>query len=134
MALTYPLFDSTGSIFQGGYYTVDSFATWQYTQSLTCPFPPCINALGRPIAQLGSIDEFQSAASSVYNGLTLSINRRVARGAYLRLSYTYAHAIDDGQDALVAGSRPRCRIRTIPTASGDPASLTSATASWPRFR
>lgn len=27
-ALTYPIFDSTGSIFQGGYYTVDSFATW----------------------------------------------------------------------------------------------------------
>ncbi len=103
VALTYPLFDSTGTIFQGGYYTVDSFATWQYTQSLTCPFPPCINALGRPIAQLGSIDEFQSAASSVYNGLTLRIDRRMARGTYLHLSYTYAHAIDDGQDALVAG-------------------------------
>jgi hypothetical protein len=104
VALTYPIFDSTGSIFENGYYTVDSFATWQYTQSLTCPFPPCINPLGRPIAQLGAIDEFQSAASSVYNGLTLSINRRVSRGAYLRLAYTYAHAIDDGQDALVAGS------------------------------
>jgi hypothetical protein len=104
VALTYPIFDSTGSIFQGGYYTVDSFATWQYTQSLTCPFPPCINPLGRPIAQLGAIDEFQSAASSVYNGATLSINRRMARGTYLRLAYTYAHAIDDGQDALVAGS------------------------------
>jgi hypothetical protein len=103
VALTYPIFDSTGSIFQGGYYTVDSFATWQYTQSLTCPFPPCINPLGRPIAQLGAIDEFQSAASGVYNGATLSINRRMARGTYLRLSYTYARAIDDGQDALVAG-------------------------------
>ena len=103
VALTYPIFDSTGSIFQNGYYTVDSFATWQFTQSLTCPFPPCINPLGRPIAQLGAIDEFQSAAGSVYNGATLSINRRMARGTYLRLSYTYAHAIDDGQDALVAG-------------------------------
>jgi hypothetical protein len=103
VALTYPIFDSTGSIFQGGSYTVDSFATWQFTRSLTCPFPPCINPLGRPIAQLGAIDEFQSAASSVYNGATLSINRRMARGTYVRLSYTYAHAIDDGQDALVAG-------------------------------
>jgi hypothetical protein len=102
-ALTYPIFDSTGSIFQGGYYTVDSFATWQFTQSLTCPFPPCINPLGRPIAQLGAIDEFQSASSSYYNGGTLSINRRVTHGSYLRLSYTYARAIDDGQDALVAG-------------------------------
>ena len=104
VALTYPIFDSTGSIFQNGYYTEDSFATWQFTRSLTCPFPPCINPLGRPIAQLGAIDEFQSAASSLYNGATISINRRVSRGTYLRLSYTYAHAIDDGQDALVAGS------------------------------
>src|SRR5579872_754300 len=42
-ALTYPIFDSTGSIFQGGYYTVDSFATWQFTRTLDCPWPPCIN-------------------------------------------------------------------------------------------
>jgi hypothetical protein len=100
---SYPIFDSTGSIFQGGYYTVDSFATWQFTRSLTCPWPPCINPLGRPIAQLGAINEFQSAASSYYSGATLSINRRVTRGTYLRFSYSYAHAIDDGQDALVAG-------------------------------
>jgi hypothetical protein len=101
--LTYPIFDSTGSIFQGGSYTVDSFATWQFTRTLDCPFPPCINPLGRPIAQLGAIDEFQSAASSLYNGATLSVNRRVTRGSYFRLAYTYARAMDDGQDALVAG-------------------------------
>jgi hypothetical protein len=100
---TYPIFDSTGSLFQGGYYTVDTFATWQFTRSLTCPWPPCINPLGRPIAQLGAIDEFQSAASSYYSGATLSVNRRMAQGVYLRLAYTFAHAIDDGQDALVAG-------------------------------
>ena len=103
VALDYPIFDSTGSIFQGGTYRVDSFATWEFTQSLTCPWPPCINPLGRPIAALGSINEFQSAASSYYSGATLAVNRRVAQGTYLRLSYTYAHAIDDGQDALVAG-------------------------------
>jgi hypothetical protein len=102
-ALTYPIFDSTGSVFQGGYYTVDSFATWQFTRTLDCPWPPCINPLGRPIAELGTIDEFQSAASSNYSGATLSINRRVAHGTYARLSYTYARAVDDGQDALVAG-------------------------------
>jgi hypothetical protein len=120
VALNYPLFDSTGSIFQGGYYTVDSFATWQYTQSLTCPFPPCINPLGRPIAQLGAIDEFQSAASSVYNGATLSINRRMPRGTYLRLSYTYAHAIDDGQDALVAGEPATVQNAYQPNAERGP--------------
>ena len=117
---TYPLFNSTGSIFENGYYTVDSFATWQFTRSLTCPFPPCINPLGRPIAQLGSIDEFQSAATSMYNGATLSINRRMARGTYLRLSYTYARAIDDGQDALVAGEPATVQNSYQPNAERGP--------------
>ena len=120
ITLAYPIFDSTGSIFQGGYYTVDSFATWQYTRSLACPFPPCINPLGRPIAQLGAINEFQSAASSYYNGATLSINRRVSRGTYLRLAYTYAHAIDDGQDALVAGQPATVQNSYNPSAERGP--------------
>ena len=119
-ALTYPIFDSTGSIFQGGYYSVDSFATWQFTQSLTCPWPPCINPLGRPIAQLGAINEFQSAASSHYNGATLSLNRRVAHGLYLRLSYTYARAMDDGQDALVAGQPATVQNSYVPNAERGP--------------
>jgi hypothetical protein len=119
-ALTYPIFDSTGSIFQGGYYTVDSFATWQFTQSLTCPWPPCINPLGRPIAQLGAIDEFQSQAFSIYSGATLSINRRVARGTYLRISGTYAHSVDDGQDALVAGQPATVQNSYAPNAERGP--------------
>jgi len=120
VALSYPIFDSTGSNFSGGYYSVDSFATWQFTPSLTCPFPPCINPLGRPIAQLGAINEFQSAASSVYNGATLAINRRVARGTYFRLAYTFARAIDDGQDALVAGQPATVQNSYDPTAERGP--------------
>jgi hypothetical protein len=120
IALTYPIFDSTGSIFEGGYYTVDSFATWQFTRTLECPWPPCINPLGRPIAQLGSINEFQSAASSNYNGATLSINRRIARGTYFRLSYTYARAMDDGQDALVAGQPATVQNSYGPSAERGP--------------
>src|SRR5581483_6107989 len=119
-ALTYPIFDSTGSVYQNSYYSVDSFATWQFTRTLDCPWPPCINPLGRPIAQLGTIDEFQSAASSYYNGATLSINRRVARGSYLRLSYTYARAIDDGQDALVAGQPATVQNSYDPNAERGP--------------
>lgn len=120
VAVQYPIFDSTGSIFSGGYYTVDSFATWQFTRTQDCPWPPCINPLGRPIAQLGAINEFQSAASSVYNGATLSVNRRVARGSYVRLSYTYAHAIDDGQDALVAGQPATVQNSYMPNAERGP--------------
>jgi hypothetical protein len=120
IARTYPIFDSTGSVFENSYYTVDSFATWQFTRTLDCPWPPCINPLGRPIAQLGTIDEFQSAASSNYSGATLSINRRVARGSYLRRSYTYARAIDDGQDALVAGQPATVQNSYEPNAERGP--------------
>ena len=114
--LSYPIFDPTGLTFQNSYYTIDSFSTWQFTKSLTCPWPPCINPLARPYAQLGSINEFQSAASSYYNGATLSVNRRIARGAYARLSYTLARAIDDGQDALVAGQPATVQNSFNPTA------------------
>jgi hypothetical protein len=101
--VSYPVFDSSGTNFLGAYDTVDSFSTWQLTRSLTCPFPPCINPLARPLPQLGSINVFESAASSVYHGATLSIRRHMTSGIYFMLSYTFAHAIDDGQDALVAG-------------------------------
>ena len=120
IALSYPIFDSTGSTFEGGYYTIDSFSTWQFTRTLTCPWPPCINPLGRPIAQLGAINEFQSAASSNYNGATLSMNRRIARGTYFRLSYTYARAMDDGQDALVAGQPATVQNSYVPSAERGP--------------
>ncbi|MFY9676820.1 MAG: TonB-dependent receptor [Terriglobales bacterium] len=100
---SYPIFDPTGSQFQNSYYGVESFSTWQTTYSISCPYPPCINPLQRPIPQLGAIDQFESAASSVYHGMTVSLNRRMSRGLSFRLSYTWAHAIDDGQDALVAG-------------------------------
>jgi hypothetical protein len=101
--VSYPVFDPSGTNFLGTYDSVDSFSTWQQTQSLTCPFPPCINPLARPIPQLGSINVFESASSSVYNDATLSIRRRMTSGIYFMLSYTFAHAVDDGQDALVAG-------------------------------
>lgn len=100
---SYPIYDPTGSTFQNTFYNVESFATWQTSYSLSCPYPPCINPLQRPVAQLGAIDQYESAASSVYNGMTLSLNKRMSRGMYFRLAYTWAHAIDDGQDALVAG-------------------------------
>jgi hypothetical protein len=102
---SYPVFDPTGTNFLGTYVDVPSFSTWQMTQSMTCPWPPCINPLARPISQLGAINEFDSAASSFYHGATLSLQRRMTNGFYFRLAYTYSHAYDDGQDALVA-NRP----------------------------
>jgi hypothetical protein len=99
----YPVFDENDQ-FTGDFYTVDSFAGWRFTRSLTCPFPPCIDPLQRPISGVGEIREFESSAASVYHSLTISAKRRVGSGLYFRLGYTWAHAIDTLQDALVAGS------------------------------
>jgi Carboxypeptidase regulatory-like domain/TonB dependent receptor len=96
----YPVFSSDGSTFTGDYMQVESFSTWQTARNVACAFPPCINDLQRPIAQLGAIDLFESAATSTYHGLTVSARRRMARGIYFRLGYTFAKSIDDGQDAL----------------------------------
>ncbi len=96
---SYPIYDSTGYIFQNQFYNVESFAT---QSGIGCPYSPCF-VLNRKIPQLGAIDQFESAASSVYNGMTVSLHKRISGGMYFRLAYTWAHAIDDGQDALVAG-------------------------------
>lgn len=100
---SYPIYDSAGENFTSSYYTVDSFSTWQTTQSMSCPYPPCINDVARPVPELSAINQFDSAATSIYHGLTASLRRRMTHGFYFRLAYTWAHAIDDGQDALVAG-------------------------------
>lgn len=103
LSVSYPVYDQSGANFLGSYYDVASFSTWQMTRSISCPFPPCINPLQRPLSQLDAVNVFESAASSVYHGMTLSVRRRMTDGLYFRLAYTYAHAVDDGQDALLAG-------------------------------
>jgi hypothetical protein len=113
--VTYPVFDGSG-INQMGTYDLATFSSWQMTRSLTCPFPPCINPLARPISQLGAINQFESVASSDYNGATISVHRRMTRGLYFRLAYTWAKAIDNGPDALVAG-RPVTVQNSYSTAS-----------------
>ena len=42
---SYPIYDSTGNSFQNSFYNVESFSTWQTTHSISCPYPPCINAV-----------------------------------------------------------------------------------------
>jgi len=101
---SYPIYDPTGIEFQNSFYNVESFSTWQMTRSVGCSYPPCISALIRPTPQLGAVNQFESAASSVYHGMTVSVRKRMSRGLYFRLAYTWAHSVDDGQDALVAGS------------------------------
>ncbi|HZR31794.1 MAG TPA: carboxypeptidase regulatory-like domain-containing protein [Terriglobales bacterium] len=117
--VSYPVFDPSGSTFLGT-YTVDTFSGWQMSRSLTCHFPPCINPLLRPIARLGAINVFESAATSDYHGATLSIRRRMTSGLYFRLAYTFAHAIDNGQDALVTGTPVNVQNSASPNSERGP--------------
>ena len=96
----YPIYNDQ-SVFTGDYYSVESFATWQTTRSVDCPYPPCLNDVQRPDPRLGTINSFESAASSEYNGLTLLLKGRVSKQLFVRVGYTFAKAIDDGPDALV---------------------------------
>ena len=56
VTVPYPVFDASGATFLGSYHNVDSFSTLQFTRSLDCIFPPCINTLARPIPQLSAIE------------------------------------------------------------------------------
>ncbi len=96
---SYPIYDPTGYTFQNAFYNVWSFAKWQTSATISCPYPPCINTLDRPIPQLGAVDQYQSAGASFYNGMTVSLRKRMSKGMDFRLAYTWAHAIDNGQDA-----------------------------------
>ncbi len=99
----YPIYNDDGSVFLNSYYQVASFSTWQTTPSVTCPYPPCINDIQRPDPRLGTINSFESSASSVYNGMTITVKRPFTNGLFFLVGYTFAKAIDDGQDSLVAG-------------------------------
>ena len=98
----YPVYNDQ-SVFTGQYYSVESFATWQTSRSVDCPYPPCINDVQRPDPRLGTINSFESAASSVYNGGTFLLKGQVNKRLFVHLGYTFAKAIDDGTDSLVVG-------------------------------
>ncbi len=98
----YPVYNDTGSVFLG-MYDVASFVTTQTAPSATCPYPPCLNPLQRPDPRLGAINSFESAASSTYNGVTMSLKRQMNHGMYFQVGYTLAKAMDNGPDALVVG-------------------------------
>ena len=98
----YPVYNDGDSVFLG-MYDVASFATWQTTPTVTCPYPPCINPVQRPDPRLGAINSFESAASSTYQGMTVSLKRQMNRGTYFQVGYTWAQAMDNGPDALVIG-------------------------------
>jgi hypothetical protein len=66
------------------------------------PFPQQIGRLVFPPARLSSqfdnVYQWENHASSVYNGLSLSLNRRLSNEISFSGSYTFSKAIDDASD------------------------------------
>jgi outer membrane receptor protein involved in Fe transport len=53
----------------------------------------------RPVSAFNRIDQFESTASSIYNGLIVSLNKRFSHNLQGMMSYTWGHVIDNGPDA-----------------------------------
>jgi hypothetical protein len=52
-----------------------------------------------PITGFGRIEQFQSSANSVYNGLIVQVNKRFSQNYQFLASYTFGKVIDNGPDA-----------------------------------
>lgn len=61
----------------------------------TVPASAGVPNLGRPDPNWGNIGRFEGSGDSYYNGLVVSFNKRAARWANVRLSYTLSKTTDD---------------------------------------
>lgn len=61
----------------------------------TVPASAGIPNLGRPDPNWGNIGRFEGSGDSLYDGLVVSFNKRAARWANVRVSYTLSKATDD---------------------------------------
>jgi hypothetical protein len=53
----------------------------------------------RPVTGFARIEQFESSANSIYNGLTVQVNKRFSRNYQFLASYTFGKVIDDNPDA-----------------------------------
>ena len=47
-----------------------------------------------------AVNYVESSAQSSYNALQLEVQKRLGRGSYVNMSYTWAHSLDDNSDVL----------------------------------
>jgi hypothetical protein len=65
-----------------------------------CPTSVCTNGFAglptsAPNPALGAVNQFISAGTASYNGLTISLQRRFAAGISFNFNYTWSHNLDD---------------------------------------
>ena len=75
-----------------------------------CPASVCTSGFaGLPTdpanPAFGTVLQYMSAATSNYNGLTISLQRRLAAGLTFNLNYTWSHALDDVSNGGVSNEQ-----------------------------
>jgi len=77
----------------------------------TTPASAGVPNLGRPDPNWGNISRFESSGDSYYDGLIVSFNKRAARWANLRVSYTLSKTIDDAGNFFFSSVQNNFDIR-----------------------
>lgn len=77
----------------------------------TVPVSAGIPNLGRPDPNWGNISRFESSGNAYYNGMVVSFNKRAARWANLRVSYTLSKTIDDAGNFFFSSVQNNFNIR-----------------------
>ena len=67
--------------------------------------------LGRPNPNFGNIAQYDSLGRSRYDGLTMSTRATLARWGHVRVSYTFAKALDDAGNAFFSSPQDNFDIR-----------------------
>jgi hypothetical protein len=77
----------------------------------TVPASAGIPNLGRPDPNWGNISRFESSGNSYYDGMVVSFNKRAARWANVRASYTFSKTIDDAGNFFFSSVQDNFNIR-----------------------
>jgi hypothetical protein len=77
----------------------------------TVPASAGIPNLGRPDPNWGNISRFESSGTSNYDGMVVSFNKRAARWANVRVSYTLSKTIDDAGNFFFSSVQDNFNIR-----------------------
>jgi Carboxypeptidase regulatory-like domain/TonB dependent receptor len=77
----------------------------------TVPTSTGIPNLGRPDPNWGNISRFESSGNSYYDGMVVSFNKRAARWANVRVSYTLSKTIDDAGNFFFSTVQNNFNIR-----------------------
>ncbi len=77
----------------------------------TVPASAGIPNLGRPDPNWGNISRYEGVGDSYYNGMVVSFNKRAARWASLRVSYTLSKTTDDAGNFFFSTPQDNFNLR-----------------------